>query len=88
MKVDVREECEKIGPVTNVILYDTSEEGVMAVKFKETQHALECIRVMDKRYFSGRRVVACLDDGQDEYRQKPIIHGYSNDNDDDGVLTE
>jgi HIV Tat-specific factor 1 len=42
---DVREECEKLGKVTNVILYDLEPEGVMSVKFKEVSSAATCAQV-------------------------------------------
>ena len=45
LKQDVREECEKLGIVTNVVLYDLEPEGVMSVKFKETASAVECAMV-------------------------------------------
>ncbi len=52
LKQDVREECEKLGIVTNVVLYDLEPEGVMSVKFKETVSAVECAMVtLYKIYF-------------------------------------
>jgi HIV Tat-specific factor 1 len=45
LKEDVREECEKIGEVTNVVLFDAEEDGVMSVRFANEQHALDCVKV-------------------------------------------
>jgi HIV Tat-specific factor 1 len=45
LKQDVREECEKLGKVTNVILYDLESEGVMSVKFKDVSSAALCAQV-------------------------------------------
>lgn len=45
LKQDVREECEKLGKVTNVILYDLEPEGVMSVKFKDVSSAALCAMV-------------------------------------------
>lgn len=45
LKQDVREECEKLGKVTNVILYDLESEGVMSVKFKDASSAALCAQV-------------------------------------------
>jgi HIV Tat-specific factor 1 len=60
LKEDVREECENLGVVTNVVLYDVSiataglsmlnsqqleEEGIMTVKFKDQPSATACLLV-------------------------------------------
>jgi HIV Tat-specific factor 1 len=45
LKLDVREECETLGPVASVVLYDLEEEGVMMVRFKTSEAASLCIKV-------------------------------------------
>lgn len=45
LKEDVREECEKIGEVTNVTLFDGEKDGVMSVRFADEEHALKCVEV-------------------------------------------
>ncbi len=55
LKQEVWEECEKLGPVTNVVLYDVlfnklfitqlESDGVMTVRFKDAESALLCIQV-------------------------------------------
>lgn len=45
LKNDVREECETLGDVTNVVLYDLESEGVMTVKFRDSVSAQACILV-------------------------------------------
>lgn len=45
IKEDVRDECNKIGEVTNVVLYDQEPEGVVTVKFAQPDDAQECVRV-------------------------------------------
>ncbi|KAJ1935506.1 hypothetical protein EC988_008465, partial [Linderina pennispora] len=41
---DVREECEKLGTVSSVKVYDKSEEGVISVKFKDELSAKACVK--------------------------------------------
>ncbi|KAA8915966.1 hypothetical protein TRICI_001883 [Trichomonascus ciferrii] len=60
IKQDIREGCEDIGPVTNVVLYDQEPEGVVTVKFKSEEDALQCVHRMDGRYFGGRALEADL----------------------------
>jgi HIV Tat-specific factor 1 len=45
LKQDVREECEKLGDVTNVVLYDAEEDGIMSVRFADEEKAVECVKV-------------------------------------------
>lgn len=45
LKQDVREECEKIGEVTNVVLFDGEKDGIMSVRFAEEEDAVECVKV-------------------------------------------
>ena len=49
LKQDVREECEKIGEVTNVVLFDAEKDGVMSVRFADEDDALECVKVRSFR---------------------------------------
>ncbi|KAJ9064493.1 hypothetical protein DSO57_1030032 [Entomophthora muscae] len=63
LKEEIRAECEKFGEVTNLVLYDKSEEGACTVRYKEAISALACIKVLNGRYFAGQRIVAKLHDG-------------------------
>jgi HIV Tat-specific factor 1 len=69
IKEDVRSECAKLGEVTNVVLYDLEEEGVVSVRFKDVDDARECVRVMDGRSFAGMKVRATISTGTERYRR-------------------
>ncbi|GAA5985486.1 hypothetical protein JCM10908_006993 [Rhodotorula pacifica] len=58
LKEDVREECETLGEVTNVTLYDKEEKGIMTVRFKDELAAEACILKMNGRFFAGQTVSA------------------------------
>lgn len=45
LKEDVREECEKIGGVSNVVLFDAEPDGIMSVRFADEEDANECVKV-------------------------------------------
>ncbi|PKS10467.1 hypothetical protein jhhlp_002218 [Lomentospora prolificans] len=60
IKEDIREECEKLGEVTNVVLYDLEPEGYVSVKFRDANAAEACVQLMDGRNFDGRVVEARL----------------------------
>ncbi|EJU04273.1 splicing factor u2af-associated protein 2 [Dacryopinax primogenitus] len=69
LKEDVREECEALGQVTNVILYDKEPEGVMTVKFRDPVSAQACVLKMNGRYFDKRRVLAELYTGRQRFKR-------------------
>lgn len=45
IKEDIREECAKLGHVTNVVLFDKEADGVATVRFAESTAADACVRV-------------------------------------------
>ena len=45
IKEDIREECAKLGEVTNVVLFDKEPDGVASVRFANAQAAETCVRV-------------------------------------------
>ena len=69
IKSDIREECEKLGQVTNVVLFDLEEEGVASVRFRDVEAARQCVRVMNGRFFGGMTVVAYVADGSEKFRR-------------------
>lgn len=49
LKTEVREECETLGDVTNVVMYDKEPDGVITVKFRDSVSAQACILVSRDR---------------------------------------
>ena len=45
IKEDIREECAKMGEVTNVVLFDKEADGVASVRYSNAMAANECVRV-------------------------------------------
>lgn len=69
IKEDIRNECAKMGTVTNVDLYDLEPEGIVRVKFLDAKSAQDCIRVMHGRHFSGLVVQATLAKPEEKFRK-------------------
>ncbi|RDL42297.1 Uncharacterized protein BP5553_02276 [Venustampulla echinocandica] len=69
IKEDIREECSKLGDVTNVILYDLEPDGVASVRFTDAEAARACVGVMDGRGFAGQNVEAYISDGPHRFKQ-------------------
>ncbi|KAF3764808.1 hypothetical protein M406DRAFT_340337 [Cryphonectria parasitica EP155] len=76
IKEDIRDECEKLGEVTNVVLYDLEPEGVVSIKFRKPEAADACVQLMDGRSFGGQRVEAYIPTGKLKFKK-------SRDNNDD-----
>ncbi|KAE9376792.1 hypothetical protein N431DRAFT_330804 [Stipitochalara longipes BDJ] len=69
IKEDIREECSKLGEVTNVVLFDMEEEGVASVRFSNAEAARACVEVMDGRSFAGQKVVAYISEGKEHFKK-------------------
>lgn len=69
IKEDIREECEKLGVVTNVVLFDLEEEGIVSVKFQSAEAADACVKLMHGRSFAGRTVEAYFATGRERFRK-------------------
>jgi len=69
IKEDIRDECSKLGEITNVVLYDKEPEGVVSVRFQDPEAARACIQVMDGRYFAGTRVEAYVSSGKEKFKK-------------------
>lgn len=78
IKEDIRDECSKLGQVTNVVLFDLEADGVASVRFASADAARACIELMDGRSFAGQKVVAYISDGKEQFKKsskKPDHHG-------------
>jgi len=69
IKEDIREECSKLGEVTNVVLFDLEEEGVASVRFSSAESAKACVGLMNGRSFAGQQVVAHISDGKEQFKK-------------------
>ncbi|KAJ3108227.1 hypothetical protein HDU97_001761 [Phlyctochytrium planicorne] len=70
LKEEIRTECENFGEVTNVVLYDHTEDGVVTVKFKDIEAAEACVKRNSGRFFGGQRIVSYLYDGKEKFKKK------------------
>lgn len=69
IKEDIREECSKLGEVTNVVLFDLEEDGVASVRFTDADAAKACVDLMDGRSFDGQKVEAYISEGKEQFRK-------------------
>jgi HIV Tat-specific factor 1 len=69
IKEDIRDECGKLGAVTNVVLFDQEQDGIVTVKFKDPESAQACLKLMHGRSFDGRTVEAYLGTGREKFQR-------------------
>lgn len=75
IKEDIRDECSKLGAVTSVVLFDQEEDGIVKVKFKDSESAMACINMMHGRSFDGRTVQAYLSTGKEKFKKSKAEEG-------------
>ncbi|KAJ2081211.1 hypothetical protein GGI09_007645 [Coemansia sp. S100] len=81
---DVRSECEKIGTVTSVKVYDLSESGAVAVKFKDEVSAQACVKIEASIYDGHTRYKSSAKAGQTSGSNRAGIGGHLEDGDGHG----
>ena len=66
---DVREECEKLGAIANITLFDQEADGVVTVRFADARAAAACIRAFQGRWFDHRQIGARKGTGEDRFKK-------------------
>lgn len=69
IKEDIRDECSKLGEVTNVVLFDKEPEGVATVRFGNAEAASACVRLMNGRWFDERQLEAYIANGSEKFKK-------------------
>lgn len=64
---DIKEECETIGPVKKVLIFDRHPQGVVSVKFGTHEAADEAVKKFNGRFFAGQKIEAEVYDGVTDF---------------------
>jgi len=90
IKQDIRDECAKLGDVTNVILYDKESDGIASVRFVTPEQAQACIHVMNGRHFGGLQIEAGIATGKERYKKSDVKGeaGFFEEEDEGGEVEE
>lgn len=83
IKEDIREECEKLGQVTNVQLFDKEPDGVASVRFANATAAEACVRLMNGRFFDKRQLQAHIATGNEKFKKSNTKHADLNSEDEE-----
>jgi HIV Tat-specific factor 1 len=68
---DIASECEKFGPIEKITLFSKNPKGIVVIKFGTSFAAQECIRIMNGRFFAGRKIKCFFWDGVTNYSIVP-----------------
>jgi len=64
---DIKEECETMGPVKKVLIFDRHPQGIVSVKFGTHEAADEAVKKFNGRFFAGQKLVAEVYDGVTDF---------------------
>lgn len=67
LEEDVAEEVSKIGEIEKITIFTKNPNGIIVIRFTTSFAAQECIRLMNGRYFSGRKIKCFFWDGVTNY---------------------
>jgi HIV Tat-specific factor 1 len=67
LEKEIAEEFEKCGPLEKITVFSKNPKGVVIVKFATAFAAQECVRIMDGRYFGGKKLRSTFWDGVTNY---------------------
>jgi HIV Tat-specific factor 1 len=88
LEKDIAEEFEKCGPLEKITVFSKNPKGVVIVKFATAFAAQECVRIMDGRYFGGKKLRSTFWDGVTNYSVDPHAPGQQEDDVDAQRLEE
>ena len=67
LEKDIVTECEKFGQILKMTLFSKNPRGIVIVKFNTGYAAQETIKLMNGRFFNGKKMKAYYWDGKTDY---------------------
>jgi len=67
LEEDIAMECSKCGNIEKITVFSSNPRGVVIVKFTTSFAAQECIKLMNGRYFGGKKILCFFWDGVTNY---------------------
>jgi HIV Tat-specific factor 1 len=75
LEEDIAAECSKLGTIEKVTIFSKNPKGVVVIKFSTSYAAQECIRVMNGRFFGGKKIKSYFWDGVTNYSMVSAADG-------------
>ena len=67
---DLKQECEKFGPIKKIMIFDRHPEGIGSVTFRELVSADACVTQLNGRWYGGKQLEAFKWDGVTNYQME------------------
>jgi len=64
---DLEGECSALGPLEKMTIFERHPEGVVVIKFGTAFAAEQCVKLMNGRFFAGRKLQSSYWDGSTDY---------------------
>ena len=71
---DVATECGKCGQIEKITVFSRNPRGVVIVKFSTSYASQECVKLMDGRFFGGKKLRCYFWDGATDYTGTHVIN--------------
>ena len=71
---DVATECGKCGQIEKITVFSKNPRGVVIVKFSTSYASQECVKLMDGRFFGGKKLRCYFWDGATDYTGMYVIN--------------
>eukprot|EP00624_Nannochloropsis_granulata_P006634 evm.model.NODE_499_length_36058_cov_18.539797.9 len=67
LQEDLEGECSALGPLEKMTIFERHPEGVVVIKFGTAFAAEQCVKLMNGRFFAGRKLQSSYWDGSTDY---------------------
>lgn len=67
LRKDLEIECTALGPLEKMTIFERHPEGVIVIKFGTAFAAEQCVKLMNGRFFAGRKLQSFYWDGSTDY---------------------
>lgn len=73
LQEDLGEECGRLGPLEKVTIFERHPEGVVILKYATAFAAEQCVKLMNNRFFAGRKLQCFYWDGATDYTKAVYV---------------
>lgn len=73
LQEDLGEECGRLGHLEKVTIFERHPEGVVILKYATAFAAEQCVKLMNNRFFAGRKLQCFYWDGATDYTKAVYV---------------
>jgi hypothetical protein len=73
LQEDLDAECGRLGPLEKMTIFERHPEGVVILKYGTAYAAEQCVKLMNNRFFAGRKLQCFYWDGATDYTKAIFV---------------